>query len=64
LCIAKSLNMRKAALHCGGLTSWQEDVSREVAALKCVAGVPGVVGLREVVTEPNGAVHLILECAP
>ncbi len=62
--IAKSLDMEKASTHDEGPAGFEADVLLEVAALERVAGVPGVVGLWQVVREPNGAVHLILECAP
>jgi hypothetical protein len=62
--VAKTLQMEKAAEHPEGLSGWEADVFRELAALECVCGVPGVVQLRQLVKEPNGAVHIILQSAP
>jgi hypothetical protein len=60
----KSLDMSKAETHEGGREGWDADIAREVAALHHVAGVPGVVGFREMITDADGGVHLILECGP
>jgi hypothetical protein len=61
---AKSFDMATAAMKSSGRAGWEAAVQREVDGLKCVAGVPGVVAVRELLTEPNGAVHLIMEYGP
>ncbi len=58
---AKSLDMTKVTSHSGGQAGWDAAVQREVDALQWLAAVPGVVRFREMITEPNGAVHLIME---
>jgi hypothetical protein len=58
---AKSVDMTKVESHSGGRAGWEAAVQREVDALQLLASVPGVVRFREMVTEPNGALHLIME---
>ncbi len=59
--VAKSLYLTKAATHDDGWAGYEADALREVAALRRVAGVPGVVEYRNMITEPDGAIHIILE---
>lgn len=61
LCVAKSLRLEKAAAHPNGMVGWQAAAAHEVAALKRLAGVPGVVRYRDDVVEPNGAIHIIMQ---
>jgi hypothetical protein len=60
-CVAKSLDMAKASSHDGGWAGWHADALHEVEALRCLAGVPGVPALRDVIIEPDGAIHIVME---
>jgi hypothetical protein len=60
-CVVKSLKVDQALSHPDGWAGWTADALREVSALRLVTGVPGVAGFRQMVTEENGAMHLILE---
>ncbi len=61
VCVTKSVKLDRAATHPGGLAAWQADAMKEVKALKILAGVAGVVGFRDVITGPDGALHIILQ---
>lgn len=59
-CIAKSLDVMNGETHPNGLAGWRAGVHREVSALCRLAGVQGVPGFRDLVTEPDGTMHIIM----
>lgn len=59
--MAKTLDVMRGEAHPGGSAGKTADAVREVAALCCMAGVPGVPGFRDFVTEVDGTMHIILE---
>jgi hypothetical protein len=61
LVVVKSPYLPDASPHADGRANWHADALPEVAALGKLAGVPGVVGFRQMVTGPDGALHIILE---
>jgi hypothetical protein len=56
--------VEEAAKHHGGWEGWRADAVREKDALRHMAGAPGVVGFRELVIAPGGAIHLVMEWVP
>jgi hypothetical protein len=63
-CVAKTLNVAKAAKHPGGRQGWDAQVHNEVEAMKYLAGVPRVVRYRDVVIQKNSSIVIIMEYAP
>ncbi len=61
VCVTKSLKTERAAARPDGWEDYRENAVREVDALRKVAGVPGVPGYRDIITEPSGAIHIILK---
>jgi hypothetical protein len=60
-CCVKSLDVARASGHPEGWAGWRADALCEVAALRRLAGVRGVPGLRDVIIEPDGAIHIVME---
>ncbi len=63
-CLAKSFDVRRIETHDGGFAGWQADAFREATALRHVAGTAGVAELWDVITLPDGSIHLIMGYAP
>jgi hypothetical protein len=60
-CVVKSLCLDKADTHPNGEPGYVADSLREVATMRQLSKTPGVARFRDMVVEPSGAIHLILE---
>jgi hypothetical protein len=58
---AKSLDLNADEMDADAWEHYRENASAEVAALRRVSGLPGVVGYRDVIEEPTGKLHIIME---
>ncbi len=55
------MRAEKVAMRSDGWKGFEADAFREVDALHKVAGLEGVVGYRDIIFEPSGPIHIILE---
>lgn len=58
--VSKSFSVVRGETDPDALSGRQANIFREGAALRCLAGVPGVPEFRDLVTEPDGTMHIIM----
>jgi hypothetical protein len=60
LCVVKTLNQAMEA-YSDGWAGYNAAALREVAAMRRMAGVLGVPGVRDMVIDHTGTIHLVIE---